>query len=72
MNTREKMDWLVGRKHRIEEAIRVLQDNCKHPADRLSKIYKSNTGNYDPYEDCYWVEYTCGDCDKWWMEEQGC
>ena len=41
---------------------------CKHP--NLEKTHKSNTGNYDPSADSYWIEFKCPDCNKFWMEDQ--
>lgn len=35
--------------------LKNIQDSCPH---------KSNTGNYDPTSDCYWIEYFCYDCEK--------
>jgi hypothetical protein len=45
-----------------------LQDECPHT--NVDKKYKANTGNYDPSADSYWIELSCPDCGKWWMEDQ--
>jgi hypothetical protein len=48
--------------------IKDLQAECNHPL--LEKRYGSNTGNYDPHNDCYWTDYFCPVCGKRWTEEQ--
>jgi hypothetical protein len=48
-------------------ALKVLQETCHH-ADK-DQEYGSNTGNYDPTSDCYWVMFTCNDCGKIWRED---
>lgn len=47
--------------------VEILQDICTHP--NVTKISKSNTGNYDPHGDKYWKECRCPDCDKYWRED---
>lgn len=32
----------------------------------IKKKYDSNTGNFDPHEDCYWLNMTCEICDSRW------
>lgn len=44
----------------LRTQVKFIRDNCKHP-EVLYK-YGSNTGNYDPHADCYWVEVTCTHC----------
>lgn len=46
----------------------ALQYECPHT--NVDKKYKSNTGNYDPSANSYWIELSCPDCGKWWMEDQ--
>lgn len=41
---------------------------CSHP--NATKKYCSNTGNYDPTADSYWIQYNCPDCKKQWNVEQ--
>lgn len=45
-----------------------LQNECTHPKETVEKKYGSNTGNYDPHQDCYWTDFKCGICDKMWTE----
>lgn len=52
---------------KLKKELTALQESCTHP--RVSKENKGNTGNYDPSADCYWTEFTCPDCGKWWTEE---
>lgn len=52
-------------KREIEERQKELydhQEKCKHT--RGTYRYRSNTGNYDPHCDSYWVETECGVCGK--------
>lgn len=44
--------------------IEKLRAQCKHI--RTEKKYGSNTGNYNPTENCYWTDFTCCACGKWW------
>ncbi len=45
-----------------------LQQLCTHP--NASKKHCGSTGNYDRSADCYWIEFRCPDCGKFWMEDQ--
>lgn len=49
--------------------IAAIQENCSHPKEALTFKYGSNTGNWDPHDDCYWTDYECGLCEKRWSEE---
>jgi hypothetical protein len=40
--------------------VRRLRKKCKHK--NYVSEYKSNSGNYDPSSDCYWIEFNCLDC----------
>lgn len=54
----------------IYDQIKEIQDECSHPTAAMVIVNKSNTGNYDPSEDCYWTEFHCTLCDKKWSEDQ--
>jgi choline kinase len=61
--------------HRIEREILELyvelrkhQDKCKHT--KVIRKYGSNSGNYDPSCDSYWIDFDCPTCLKQWMEDQ--
>lgn len=41
--------------------IKEFQDKCGHKNAKI--IFKSNTGNYDPSSDCYWITVECDDCE---------
>lgn len=45
-----------------------LHARCTHPG--ATKKHRSNTGNYDPYADRYWIEYTCPDCGNYWTADK--
>lgn len=46
-----------------ELLIHEEQKKCSH--DNVKVEYGSNTGNYDPYADCYWITVDCLDCGKY-------
>jgi len=53
---------------KLNEMLKAHQEECPHH-DVVSE-YKSNTGNYDPSSDKYWINYTCPLCLKHWSEDQ--
>jgi len=53
---------------KLREKINDIQDSCPH--QNKNKKYKSNTGNYDPSCDSYWIDIDCLDCGKHWCEDQ--
>ena len=61
--TKTEYDLVISE---VKGKIEALQDVCKHP--NVTKVSRSDTGNYDPYEDRYWKEYSCPDCDKRWTD----
>jgi hypothetical protein len=64
MNIRKERVQIQKNILKWKNALKTLQDNCSHP--NATKVYNSNTGNYDPSCDSYWEEYTCPDCNKYW------
>ena len=62
---REDIQYIIDTNH---NSLKMLQDKCTHPD--VTKEYKSNTGNYDPSADSYWINLHCPDCDKRWREDQ--
>lgn len=50
--------------------IRQIQEECSHPKIAVTKKPGSNTGNYDPSADSYWMDCHCLLCDKTWREDQ--
>ena len=65
---RAKMNALMIKEEKIALKMIKLQNKCEHP--NVNKKYRSNTGNYDPTADSYWIEYDCLDCDRRWSEDQ--
>jgi len=53
---------------RLNAKIEALQAACPHPAGGVTKVYGSNTGNYDPASDVAWHDFRCADCSKDWTE----
>lgn len=63
------------KRKRIEEKINKLEEERKQlqlicPHNSHIKQYRGSTGNYDPHDDCYWIEYHCQDCNKQWSTPQ--
>jgi|SRR5579885_668745 len=43
-----------------------IRNQCTH--DDVVRTSHANTGNYDPSVDCYWYEFRCPTCGKFWSE----
>ena len=57
----------IKAKKKIEAGIAELaklRDECPHPG--LTGNYNSNTGNWCPQDDAYWLELRCPLCEKYW------
>ena len=65
---RKKWESIDRREEKLARELNKLQALCKHP--NLEKKHKSNTGNYDPSADSYWIEFRCPDCRARWNEDQ--
>lgn len=48
---------------KLEKKVSVHQSSCDHKNCKIK--YGSNTGNYDPSADCYWITADCLDCGKY-------
>ncbi len=59
---------LYNQLDKLHQQIVAYQLKCKHQG--VIKIPKGSTGNYDPTDDRYWYECRCGDCNKFWTENQ--
>ena len=64
MSIKSEVTRLAGVIQRAQSKINKLRDTCPHPG--ATKEHKSNTGNYDPSCDCYWTEFRCPECGKFW------
>jgi hypothetical protein len=51
------------------ETLDLMQSKCEHPPETLRKEYKGNTGDYDPNDNRYWVEFKCWLCNKYWTAD---
>ncbi|MNF00101.1 hypothetical protein D3C80_1988690 [compost metagenome] len=47
---------------KLQLELKEIQDNCAH--ENVKGVYKANTGNWCQYDDSYWIDATCLDCDK--------
>lgn len=61
---RLKRDKLYKQQDILLKEINLLQSECTHPDVKVTD--HGNTGNYDPSADCYWQEFKCPDCGKFW------
>lgn len=52
----------------LETKIKSIQDQCSHPKEALESKNGGNTGNYDPSNDCYWIDHHCHLCEKKWTD----
>lgn len=59
---RENVSFLKQRVKEYEERVKSWQEKCEHQI--VTGKYKSNTGNWDRYDDSYWIEAKCLDCGK--------
>jgi hypothetical protein len=62
MTIKAQRQKLLAKLIQIDDKLTALMDKCKHKGYTYS--FKANTGNYDPYEDCYWTIYECPTCGK--------
>ncbi len=44
----------------LNTKIADIRDSCPHT--KVKTEYGSNTGNYDPGADCYWIDVDCLEC----------
>ena len=51
-----------------QSEIEKLKEICSHP--NLEVKHESDTGNYDPTQDCYYTIYNCKVCGKHWVDEK--
>lgn len=62
-----KVQEINNKIEKLYKEIETIEEKCDHKNKTMT--YRSNTGNYDPHEDCYWREYSCPTCEKLWREE---
>lgn len=63
---RRKHNSITKRLNKATEDMRQLQKDCPHV--NVKQEYKSDTGNYDPGMDMYWIEFRCEDCQAFRVE----
>lgn len=62
-----KRESIKNKIYEWKHKLKKLQEECPHT--NLSKKHRADTGNYDPSCDCYWTEFECHDCGKFWSED---
>lgn len=63
-----KLNSILNKQMKLREELGELQLLCTHPD--VTKQYRGDTGNYDPSQDSYWINWHCPDCDKRWTTPQ--
>lgn len=66
---RRKAIAISRRQENLRMALEALRGECPHAAPVYK--YYGNTGNYDPSEDNYWINWSCPDCGARWNTPQG-
>jgi hypothetical protein len=64
MNFKTEYDKIKKNLAKQYEKLRDLQGTCPH--EDLYGEYESNTGNWSPSDDRYWLHLKCDDCGKVW------
>jgi hypothetical protein len=62
-------DKLCIKQNKIQQQIQLLQAECKHPDEHVTR---KNAGCEATYYDppAYWIEFKCRYCGKMWMEDK--
>lgn len=68
MTIKRRVATILKTASTLKGELASLQKKCKHPV--VSKVYRADTGNYDPSCDSYWIDCHCLNCDKRWSEDQ--
>lgn len=63
-----ELDKIKKQQARLNKRLKTLQESCSH--SNTTKEYKGSSGNYDPTNDRYWINWHCLDCDKYWTTPQ--
>lgn len=58
-----EIEKIIKKIDKLQSQLESLQESCEH------KLYNAKrgaiTGNYDHYDDCYWVSVKCLECGKY-------
>lgn len=68
LKIKRKVDKLKEKIDNAYKEIKEVQATCQHP--NADKKYCGSTGNYDPSNDSYWIDFHCQDCNKRWSTPQ--
>ena len=66
---KNKVTRLNKKLQNIQNQILELQEMCDHSGDLIYE-YHGSSGNYDPSNNGYWIEWRCHDCGKFWTTTQ--
>lgn len=67
MNQAQKIKEQI---QQLEFLLEKIQTNCQHT--KATFKYESDTGNYDPSVDSYWIQLKCPTCLKRWTVSSDC
>jgi hypothetical protein len=65
-----RVDEIVMEIAKLRQELLDIQEACSHPPLCRTYKYGSNTGNYDPSCDSYWIDHACNLCGKHWQTDQ--
>lgn len=61
---KSKVSQIKDMQGRLDKELKRIQEECSH--DNKQGSYKSDTGNWSPDENTYWIRAECIDCSKVW------
>jgi hypothetical protein len=60
---KDKVEGILENMKKLQCTLEKEQNQCSHDNVKVEK--NSNTGNYDPSDNQYWVNVECLDCGKY-------
>jgi hypothetical protein len=67
-DVRKKYRLLKSLQAKTSLALTILERDCTHPL--LTMKYGGSSGNYDPSDNHYWIDWACPDCGRRWTTPQ--
>jgi hypothetical protein len=65
-----KVQTLKSEIKELQAKIEKIQSECSHPESARKETRGSDTGNWCPQDNSYWIDVECGLCEKRWREDQ--
>lgn len=63
----KSLEWMI-KEHQAR--IKVLRNECDHPAEKRTYKYESDIGNWSKSDDTYWVNIECQCGKKWSLDSE--